>query len=58
MPQKRPKKWQKDPKKFEKKIIPEGVPALGSEETNMTITHEDVGFIPGLAQQVKDPALL
>ena len=35
-----------------------GVPIVAQWLTNMTRNHEVVGLIPGLAQQVKDPALL
>ena len=35
----------------------QGVPSVAQRLTNMTRTQEDTGSLPGLAQQVKDPAL-
>ena len=35
-----------------------GVPVVAQQVRNATSIHVDVGSIPGLAQQVKDPLLL
>ena len=42
----------------DKKTLEIGVPVMAQQVTNMTSIHEDAGSIPGLAQWVKDPALL
>ena len=40
------------------KVLFYGSSRCGASEMNLTSNHEVVGWIPGLAQGVKDPALL
>ena len=42
---------------FEKNLGP-GVPVVAQRLANPSRNHQDVGSIPGLAQEVKDPVLL
>ena len=53
MPRERPKKWQKDKKKKNRREL---ILAVAQQVTDLTSIHNDVGSIPGLAEWVKDLA--
>ena len=62
MPRERPKKIEKKQKKKKKKkkdsedTHVKAVPVVSQKVMNPTSSHEDVGSILGLTQQVRDPA--
>lgn len=39
------------------KTVPLGVPIIAEWLTNLTSIHEDVGSVPALLSELKDPAL-